>query len=351
MKTGAGKSSRRNGDLFLALWGVLLVLVSCHSPRPDLRLYSLGGSTMGTIYSVKIAAPAAQTIETDLLQREIDALLKDINQVMSTYIPDSELSRLNQALAGVWLPVSHDLMMVLMAAQRISELSGGAFDITIGPLVNLWGFGPEVRPEVLPDSLEIIARQGLVGYKNLLLRPASLEVMKAVSGISCDLSAIAKGYGVDRVVEFLESKNFDHYMVEIGGEVRVRGCNAAALPWRIGISSPQAGKAIQKVIAPGRASVATSGDYRNYYERDGVRYSHTIDPLSGRPVTHKLASVSVVHASCMMADAYATALDVLGPVKGLRLAEQESLAVFMLVREGSGFREASTPSFDALVQK
>ncbi len=306
---------------------------------------------MGTIYSVKVVAPAGRTIEPDTLQSQIDALLTEINQVMSTYIADSELSRLNRAAPGAWHPVSRELMLVLAAAQEMSEKSNGAFDVTVGPLVNLWGFGPEKRPDALPDSQAILTRKSMVGFSNLLLKRDSLQVMKRTAGMYCDLSAIAKGYGVDCVAEYLESKDIWDYMVEIGGEVRVRGNNAAAIPWRIGISSPRADQVVQKVISPGSAGVATSGDYRNYYEKEGVRYSHTIDPHTGRPITHNLASVSVVHASCMMADAYATALDVLGPEKGLELAEQESLAVFMLVKSDSGFSEISTAAFAAYVQK
>lgn len=351
MKTGAGKSSGRIWPTCVILYTVSLLFVSCTSPQPQRILYSLRGTTMGTIYSVKVAAPAGRTIAPDTLQSQIDTLLAEINQVMSTYITGSELSRLNGAAPCVWHPVSRELMLVLAAAQEMSEKSGGAFDVTVGPLVNLWGFGPEKRPDALPDSQAILARKSLVGYSNLLLKPDSLQVMKLTEGMYCDLSAIAKGYGVDCVAERLEARGIYDYMVEIGGEVRVRGLNTATIPWRIGISSPRADQVVQKVISPGTAGVATSGDYRNYYEKEGVRYSHTIDPHTGRPITHKLASVSVVHASCMMADAYATAIDVLGPERGLELAEQESLAVFMLVKSDSGFSEISTAAFDAYVQQ
>ena len=330
--------------LFSAFW-------YCAKPDLDLEQYAFRGSTMGTSYNIKIVEPQSLEFDHNLLADQVDSLLRDINQIMSTYIKDSELSQVNAAPAGKWVEISKELYQVFQAALEVSRKSNGAFDITIGPLVNLWGFGPEHNNSDVPSDEQIAERQQRVGFEYIELRDLPPAIKKKRENIYIDLSAIAKGWGVDQVAEFIESENHFNYLVEIGGEIRARGVNAKNQAWRIGVSSPDAQFQVQKVIAVQDRAVATSGDYRNYFERDGVRYSHTIDPRTGRPVTHRLVSVTVVFPECMWADAYATAIDVMGPEKGLELAEQENVPIFMIVKTDEGFEEQMTSSFETLIQR
>ncbi|KAA3657833.1 MAG: FAD:protein FMN transferase, partial [Calditrichaeota bacterium] len=191
----------------------------------------------------------------------------------------------------------------------------------------------------------------LVGQKHVTARSNPPAVKKEIPGIYCDLSAIAKGYAVDAVADYLIDAGFANFLVEIGGEVRAGGKKANGDAWRIGIASPVKSGGIQKVVRLSDTGMATSGDYFNYFEKDGKRYSHTIDPVTGHPVTHKLASVTVIHPSCMTADGYATAIDVMGPEKGFEFAQDRNLAVFMIVRSNGGFVEKMTPEFEAIFMK
>jgi thiamine biosynthesis lipoprotein len=239
---------------------------------------------------------------------------------------------------------------VVREALRISEASGGAFDVTVGPLVNLWGFGPEDRPRRVPDERAIEERRAAVGYRKLAVRMSPPAVKKDAPELSCDLSALAKGYGVDTVAEYLDACGMRNYMVEVGGEVRAKGKNGQGIPWRIGVERPGGPGGLLKVIRISGHALATSGDYRNYFEEDGVRYSHTIDPRTGRPIAHALGSVTVIHRSCMVADGMATAINVLGPQAGYDLAVRQKLPVLMVVREGDGFTETMTPWFEAFLE-
>jgi thiamine biosynthesis lipoprotein len=226
-------------------------------------------------------------------------------------------------------------------------------DITVGPLVNAWGFGPDARPETIPSDAEIAGLLEKVGYTKLVLDSESSSLRKSEPGLLCDLSAIAKGYGVDRVAEALDGLSIQDYMVEVGGEVRTRGLNDQGQAWRIGIERPSVeGRVIQQVLSLSNGAMATSGDYRNYYEVDGVRYSHMIDPRSGRPITHRLASVSIVEERCTRADGLATALLVLGPDEGYRLAVANDLAVLFMVKDDEeGFKGLATPAFERLLER
>ena len=190
-----------------------------------------------------------------------------------------------------------------------------------------------------------------IGYQNLFVRQSPPSIKKKNPGIYCDLSAIAKGFGVDKVAEYLDSKGFVHYLVEIGGEVRAKGVKPGGQPWRVAIAVPDGSSSYQRVLLLKNISMATSGDYQNYFEKDGKRYSHTIDPCTGRPITHTLASVTVIHESCMMADALATAINVLGPGKGYELAIKENLPVFLIIKKRGGFVEKMTPLFEDILAK
>ena len=329
---------------------VFLPLMHCSKTSPGLEQVVLRGATMGTSYNIKIVTPQDLPIDAAALHEEIDTLLVRVNNITSTYIDSSELSQFNQSAAGEWIAVSSDLVHVFQVAMDISAQSDGAFDITVGPLVNLWGFGPEFRADDdVPSEEEIHRRKALVSWQNIHLRENPPALSKKLDGMYCDLSAIAKGWGVDRVGELLKSEGIENYLVEIGGEISALGVNAKGAEWRIGVSSPTKDNQIDKIIRVHNIGVATSGDYRNYFEKDGVRYSHTIDPRTGAPIRHGLASVTVIHPLCMMADAYATAIDVLGPIDGLKLAEEQHLAVLLIIKTDDGFVEKMTSSFKEFI--
>ncbi len=335
---------------FIVFLVIVSTLLACHSDPAD-RLTVLQGSTMGTRYMVKITnAPgtSAQSQHPDLAQH-LDTILDTVNQQMSTWIPLSEISRFNNSPDTNWFSVSKDLAFVVKKAQAVSEWSNGAFDITIMPLVNLWGFGPENRNVLVPDEQELSERLEWTGWQKLSVRANPPALKKSIPQLTIDLSAIAKGFGVDRLAGYLNDLGIEHYFVEIGGEVRVRGKNHLDQPWRVGISVPHIRGGLQKIIQTSRASIATSGDYHNYFESKGKRYSHTVDARTGRPITHHLASVTVVDSSCMMADAYATAINVLGPSAGMDFALSKELAVFFIIRNDNTFSEKMTPAFEQLL--
>jgi thiamine biosynthesis lipoprotein len=320
------------------------------------RLIEIPGFTMGTTYRVKVVKssrwkPADTDKTTQILSAGIADCLDAVNRQMSMWREDSEISRFNRYRETTWFEISADTARVIAEALETSNKSGGAFDITVGPLVNLWGFGPAKEKREIPGEARIKEAMAKTGYQKLAVQLSPPSVKKEDPGIYCDLSAIAKGFGVDKVAEYLETQGFTDYLVEIGGEVRARGINHEGTPWRVAIASPSpdGSSGYQKVLFLQDAAMATSGDYHNYFEKDGVRYSHTIDPSTGRPITHKLASVTVVQASCMTADALATAIDVLGPEKGYELALKENLPVFLVVRDKGGFVEKMTPRFQELL--
>ena len=315
----------------------------------------LQGSTMGTSFSVVLAGDPPPAADLRELQAAIDAELIEVNAQMSTYLPDSELSRFNRAPAERDFASSAELAAVVAEAKRVSESSGGAFDVTVGPLVDAWGFGPgdpSQRHEL--DLVEITALRAAVGDDKLEVDAAGPTLRKRAAGLRVDLSAIAKGHGCDRVAAVLRAAGHADFMVEIGGEVWAQGQNPKGDPWKVGVERPTGDAAgermVQAIVRVTDVGVATSGDYRNYWERDGVRFSHTIDPRTGRPITHALASVTVVHPeSAALADAWATALNVLGPAEGLVLAEREGLAAYFLVREGEGFVVRTSSGFAGYV--
>ncbi|KEY60643.1 FAD:protein FMN transferase [Serratia sp. DD3] len=324
----------------LAALGAAFLLTAC-GPKQE----NLDGKTMGTYYSVRYI-PGDGTPSAEKLQQGIDQQLELVNQQMSTYRPDSELSRFNRSREiNKPFPVSAATAKVVLEALRLNHVTEGAMDVTVGPLVNLWGFGPEGRPDKVPSDEQLALRRSWTGSEHLAVEGNAL--VKRIPELYVDLSAIAKGYGVDVVVEYLQSQHVENYMVDIGGEVRTRGHNGENKAWRIAIERPTAGveQTAHLVIEPGEMSIATSGDYRNYFEKDGVRYSHTIDPLTGKPINHNLVSVSVLSPSCMTADGLATGLNVLGPERGLALANLLGIPVFMIVKTDKGFEEHYSDAF------
>jgi len=333
----------------LALLGVLIYSVW---KRPGVEALPetalLSGETMGTTFLVKVVVPALDGATAEALRDATDAELAAVNGAMSHYVEDSDVSRLNRHEADAPLTVGEDTAEVLRLAQDISERSGGAFDVTVGPLVDLWGFHRKQALDAEPETEELAAIRARVGYALLEVDPAAPTLRKARADLEVDLSAIAKGYGVDRVADALEALGHDHYLVEIGGEVRARGVTAAGQPWRVGVEQPvDDRREVRRALGVRDAAVATSGDYRSFYVLDGRRVSHTIDPRSGRPVEHALAAVTVIHDRCAAADAWATTLMVLGPDEGPELAYREGLAALFLFRDPDGtFREHTTPAFE-----
>lgn len=333
-----------NAIKWLALFGLAIFISAC-GQEPELERYSLklNGKTMGTTYHITLVAEAPEW-NAETLKSDIDKLLERVNDQMSTYRPDSELSRFNRYAALAPFSVSGDTALVVEEAIRLGRLTDGALDVTVGPLVNLWGFGPDAQPERVPTQQVIEQTRLRTGLDKLFTSAEAL--LKREPKLYVDLSAIAKGYGVDVVAGYLREQGITDFMVEIGGELRTMGSNERGVGWRIAVEKPAQGeRAVQRVIAPQDNGLATSGDYRNYFERDGVRYSHTIDPATGKPINHRLVSVTVVHPSAMTADGLATAIMVMGPDKGLEFARSEYLAVLMLVKTDQGFVEYNTPAF------
>ncbi len=327
------------------LLAAILALSACNPNTSDHQLTEFGGLTMGTSWSVKVV-DLPGTINQSGVDDAIDKTLAAISRSMSTYDEESELSRFNSSSGTDWVAASDALVEVLGAANEVSRLTGGAFDVTVGPLVNLWGFGPPGALSKAPDENEIESARARTGYTNMEVRQSPAAIRKQLPGLYIDLSSIAKGYAVDRIADLLEQQGIEDYLVEIGGELRGKGHNERATSWRVGIERPSAtDRAVYAAAEIDGAGLATSGDYRNYFEQDGQRYSHTINPATGRPVTHQLASVTVVTASAMRADALATALMVLGPEDGFALAEREGIAAFFIVKADKGFTDKASSAF------
>jgi thiamine biosynthesis lipoprotein len=345
--------SRRTWIRWFAALAATVALGACGDPRPagtpGQKVLVFEGSTMGTTYTVKVIAPKLTEAERAATGEAIRGALDAVDGSMSTYKPDSELSRFNRYGDGRPFKLSVETIRVFLLAREVSAATDGAFDVTVGPLVNAWGFGPVNRAEP-PTEAELGAVRARVGYQKLAIDAQALTISKGHPDMYADLSAIAKGFGVDQVAAALDARGLANYMVEVGGEVRVKGRNAAGIPWQVGIERPDSTTREANIVVPmSNLSMATSGDYRNYIEKDGRRYSHEIDPTTGYPIRHNLASVTVIAPDCALADAYATGLLVLGPERGYALAAEKGLAAYFIVRGADGrFSERQTPAFVAL---
>ncbi|MFZ5538362.1 MAG: FAD:protein FMN transferase [Pseudomonadota bacterium] len=328
-----------------------LTLAACGRPREPTNLLHFAGDTMGTRYTVKIAG-AFDEARASTLRDAVHAALDGVDRRMSAYRADSELSAFNRAPAAAPFALSAELYAVLAAAQTVSQQSDGAFDVTVAPLVDTWGFGPPQgeKTRSVPPPARVQAQRPAVGYRALRLDETTRSATKLREGLRADLGGIAKGYGVDRAARALEANGVHDYMIEAGGEVRVSGRHPDGRPWRIGVERPDAWPPRAHYIVPlAGGAMATSGDYRIYFEQDGRRYSHEIDPATGFPIDHRLCSVTVVADDCMRADALATALIVLGPERGWALAQTLGLAAYFIERDAEDrFTDRATPAFAAL---
>ncbi|WP_394150693.1 FAD:protein FMN transferase [Vibrio maritimus] len=322
------------------------VLTACGNSREQVHL---SGPTMGTIYNVKYIT-VDNGPKPEKIQAEINRLLEEVNDQMSTYRQDSELSRFNRFFGTESFPVSKQTAIVVKEAIRLNEVTLGALDVTVGPLVNLWGFGPEARPEVVPSDEELAKRKAQTGIQHLSATDTTLK--KDLHGLYVDLSTIAKGWGVDVLADYLDRVGIEDYMVEVGGEMRLKGLNREGVKWRIAIEKPSIDeRSVQEIIEPGDMAIATSGDYRNYFEKEGVRYSHIIDPSTGKPINNKVVSVTVLDKSSMTADGLATGLMVLGEEKALQVAEQHSIPALIIVKTEDGFNEIASEAFKPYLNK
>lgn len=317
--------------------------------RPGVRpVHALSGRTMGTSWSVKLAPPPGMHVPDlrDGIQGRLDRVVAE----MSHWDPASDLGRFNRAPAGSWLGLPEDFATVLDCALTVARDSGGAYDPTVGPLVDLWGFGPGGTRAGTPAPAAVEEARARCGWRRLDRDPSGRRARQP-GGLRLDLSSVAKGFGVDAVASYLDGLGVDSHLVEVGGELRGRGVKPDGMPWWVALETPpDAATDSTTVVALHGLSVATSGDYRRCFEAGGVRYAHTLDPRAGRPVANRLASVTVLHPACMWADAFATALTVLGPEEGMAFAEAKDLAALFLVRAGSGLEERLTPALAAMLE-
>jgi thiamine biosynthesis lipoprotein len=333
------------------LMGAALVFAgACGGPRSS-ALHVLDGPTMGAAYTVKIAAPAMTETGRKEVHAAIEKELALIDELMSTYRQDSELSAFNRHAEAGPFRLSPLTFEVFRLSLEISRLTGGAFDVTVAPLVNAWGFGPPGPVGSAPSDEDIERLRPTVGFHLLLLDEEARAVSKLRPDVEADFNGIAPGFAIDRLAELLETRGFRNYLVELGGELRGSGAAENGAPWRVAIERPSAGvQALSRVIPLADAAIATSGDYRNYQDIGGERVSHVIDPRTGRPVRHRLASATVVDRSCARADALSTALMVMGRDEALAFARREGIAALLISRAVDGaLDERTTPAFDALL--
>jgi len=334
----------------------LLLIVLTSSCSDDGAPLELTGKTMGTTYRILIAGPAKSSSLTET-HEQIERKLIQINALMSTYDSESEISRFNRTRPGAPFSLHADTaevlafslaladktggafdptigpLVVLAFSLALADKTGGAFDPTIGPLVELWGFGRATSTDQAPpdDRIQVVKQQ--IGYQSLQL-DTDAPTVKTPIGRQLDFSATAKGFAVDALAAILVQQGHSNFLVEIGGELFSKGEKRPGQPWRVAIEMPSnATRAIYRAFPLIDSAIATSGDYRNYFESNGQRFSHTIDPRTGYPITHATTSVTVVASTTLEADGWATALNVLGPVAGMQLAADQNLAVVMLVFE------------------
>lgn len=321
----------------------MLATAGCGRAPPEL---AISGPTMGTTYSIKVAA-APNDVDAHTLRVAADEVLARIDRSMSGYREDSEISRFNASPSTEWYEVSSDLATVVDYALQVSRESGGTFDITVGPLVAAWGFGATGEPLELPDEQRLVELKAQVGHDKLQARLNPPALRKSASTIKVDLNGIAPGYAVDVMAERLRGLHLAHFMIDIGGEVRAQGRNARGELWRIAVEKPiDAEPEPYAIVQLDDAAVTTSGEYRHYYDRDGRRYSHTIDPRTGRPVEHSLASVVVIGPTSMYTDAWATAFNVLGTEAGRELARQRAMPVMFIDAVDGELVSVATPQFE-----
>jgi len=326
-----------------------LVLAGC-ATQPPAHETLLSGQTMGSAWTVKIAGvlprPAAD------LQSGAQARFEAVNQALSTYRADSALSRFNDEASGEWVNIDPELAAVLRYALTLAARSDGAYDVTVGPLVNLWGFGPDPATNRVPDAAAIEAARARVGWRKVQV-DATADRARKQPGMRIDLSSLGKGRGVDRVAEYLDAQGVTNYLIDLSGKLRARGRNPRGDAWQVAVEQPAADdpsgapRIVPAVVALHDRSIATAGDYRRFFESGGRHYSHIIDPRTGSPVEHATLSATALGATCMEADALATMFMVMDPDAALRVAESGNVPALLISREGGGFRLHSSSGWRA----
>lgn len=339
-----GRRTRRRLAAVLGA-GLVLGFLSCggEPSAPDLIL--LSGATMGTSWMVKIPVDATTSAPSSL-QVAIESELDQVNAEMSHYREESEISRFNRTPSTGWYVVSAPFAAVVTEALDIGRASEGRLDVTLGPLIDLWGFGAKGDIATPPSDDALTSTRARVGLDHLEVRKDPPALRKDIPDLELNLSAIAKGHGVDRIAALLSGEGIGSYFIEIGGEIFARGEKSPGQPWRVGIEEPLTSRrAVHSVVPLRDGGMATSGDYRSFWRDQGRTFSHTLDPRTGRPVTHDLASVTVIAETCARADGWATALLVAGAEACYTLAEREGLAAFLIIRTPTGFETRATPAF------
>lgn len=348
------KTSLAFGGSLLVPAGVL-ALAGCSGTSRTTEVARFGGNSMGTGYSVLLGAEPDATqingVAVAELAERVRAALDDVDTHMSTWRTDSELSRFNLSDTSDWQPVSPATSGVIAKALQTSAATAGAFDATIGPLVDLWGFGAgSTDANSVPGASEIHRQLALVGYQSIEVDVERAALRKLNTRSRLDLSGIAKGHAVDRVAAVLDQHGVNSYLVEVGGELAARGRKPNGNSWKVAIERPSVGRreAFRALALDDRA-IATSGDYRNFFADGGQRYSHSIDPRSGKPIDHELASVSVVADSTVAADALSTALIILGPQDAMAYAERHGVAAHLILKSGTSLKEVYSSAFEPLL--
>ncbi len=309
------------------------------------RVEEVGGPTMGSSYSVTYVVAQA-VAAPDRVKVEVEATLAEVDRQLSTYRSDSDVERFNALPANSCQTMPAPVLELVRVGEALSRKSAGAFDLTVEPLLDLWGFGPQSRGMRVPSAEQVAKVRELVGHQHL--RIDGQQLCKDVA-VQLDLNSIAAGYAVDRIAQRLDELGIDSYLVEVTGELKARGRKADGLPWRVAIEAPRDDRQIaQRVLQLDGYGISTSGDYRNYFEEGSKRYSHTLDPQTGAPITHRLAAVTVADRSALQADGLSTLLMVLGPERGMAFAEQAGVAAFFVTREGEGFVTHGSTAFERL---
>ena len=329
----------------------IVFFYSCLETETSQTPIQLNGQTMGTSYNITII-DNPQDLSARRLERLVENELSAINNQMSNWNSNSEITLINKNSSNEAIPISQQLLEVLTAANEIHYKSNGTFDITSGPIINLWGFGPNRANKTVPSQKEIDKALNLVGQADLIkITTNPSAVVKQKKGVLINLSAIAKGYGIDRIASLLETRGIKRFLVEIGGDLIASGTNRHGKPWSIGIEFPNYDRrTVQSVVQINDLAMATSGNYKNFFKKNGIQYSHIIDPKTGSPIQHNTLSVTVLEKSAMFADGWATAMLGMGIENGMKIANNYGIAVFFITKDDKRFITASSNAFKALSQ-
>ncbi|WP_323108905.1 FAD:protein FMN transferase ApbE [Klebsiella quasipneumoniae] len=333
-----------------ALLGACVLFSGCDSATtpatPASTATVLDGKTMGTFWRVSVIG--VDEAKAQALRAKVQAQLDADDRLLSTWKNDSALMRFNHATDTRPWPVSEAMADIVTLSLRIGAKTHGAMDITVGPLVNLWGFGPDKQPVATPDAQAIAAAKARTGLQHLQVINQSGRqfLQKDIPDLFVDLSTVGEGYAADHLARLMEQEGISRYLVSVGGALVSRGMNGEGKPWGVAIQKPtDRENAVQAIVDINGHGISTSGSYRNYYELDGKRISHVIDPQTGQPITHKLVSVTVIAPTALEADGWDTGLMVLGPEKAQQVVREQGLAVYMIVKEGEGFKTWMSPQF------